>query len=122
EGQGLLPDRGQDRAGDVPELKGLAQPQRLAVDEEDLLALLVGDPGVVADAEQPFPDEIAHAGQAIRGWRRRRPGISAIGSESRTVPWWRTQGRRPHRPSARRPGYPRRPSRCPRGPARSTGP
>jgi hypothetical protein len=44
---------------------GLVQPQRLAVDEEDLVAPLVGDPESSADREQPFPDEITHTGQAI---------------------------------------------------------
>ena len=61
ERQQLLADGGQDGARGVLQLEGAAEAERLAVDEEDLVALLVGDPGVVADREEPFPYEIAHA-------------------------------------------------------------
>jgi len=58
-------DGGERDPRGVLELEGLAETERLAVDEEDIVALLVGNPEVLGDGEDPFPDEIAHADEAI---------------------------------------------------------
>jgi hypothetical protein len=65
EGQQPVLDREQLGSRGVLEVERVAQGQDLGVDEEDLVALLVGDPEVILDGEKPLSHEIAHARQAI---------------------------------------------------------
>jgi hypothetical protein len=67
EGDELLVDGRKGGSRRVLELEGLPQAERLAVDQEDLVVVLIGDPEVIGDGEQPFPYEIAHTGEAIAG-------------------------------------------------------
>jgi hypothetical protein len=56
----LLADESTKVAGRVPELKGLAEAQRLAVDEEDPLPVLVLDPEISLEGKDAFLNEISH--------------------------------------------------------------
>ena len=56
----LLADERPDVAGGVPELEGLAEAQRLAVDEEDPVPVLVLDPEISREGEDAFLNEISH--------------------------------------------------------------
>ena len=72
----------------------------------------------ITDPEPAQPPHMGHLEQlSLSGW----PGTGPSDPGRRTAPWRRTRGSRPARPAGRRPGCPRRPGRCPRGPAPSSG-
>src|SRR4051812_40728201 len=70
QGEHLLVDVDQDPPLRVLQLEGVPQAHRLAVDEEHLVAVLVLDPVVVTDAEEPVAYEESHAVTASPGTAR----------------------------------------------------
>jgi hypothetical protein len=78
EGQQPVLDGDQRLSRGVLEVKGVPQRQDLGVDEEDPVAVLVGDPEVVLDGEESLPHQISHASQATRSGPGSRPCAPAL--------------------------------------------
>jgi hypothetical protein len=75
QGEHLLVDVDQHAPVRVLQLEGVPQPHRLAVDQEGLVAVLVLDPVVVTEAEEPVAYEESHAHYGFPGSRSETPPV-----------------------------------------------
>jgi len=73
ERQQLVLDRGELAPRGVLQHQCVMQRQEFGVDVEHPVAVFVGNPEVVLDVEEPFPNQIPHKGQTTPMWAGIRP-------------------------------------------------
>src|SRR5271154_4178039 len=103
ERQQLVLDRRHFLSGPVLELKGTANGEDLGVDEENPVTVLVGNPEVFFDGEQPLPYQIAHTRKLPQSaailLHRAKAVIYPHSGRMRSARWRRRPGAaRPSRP------------------------